>query len=347
MNSSSKHRIVSLLTSGLLAAAIAGPGGVAYAAKPGGGTTTSTITAQSIWTNFKASGSSATFGYTDTETYAFNQDVADEYYVMTTTGPVATCTGSSSNCADSNKPSAPSAPTAPLFPMDRNDECSFWSGSELTTVSTTKSITINGTNGNGRFTFTWTYTWTPTSTPAAGTAWNLMETASPGGASVTFTGQVAGLSAQKTSKTSAPKYSFSLLNGDGTARVSGVTVSVDGVMTNEVASTVVDALDAGFADFSIGSGGLETLLQQSGTTSILVTGDARTILNNDSFAGNDNGGSGGDALAYAQLSAVKLLLTEGGHTVKLSAVIKGVSGSADVIVSVSRDVRVQGLGNCN
>lgn len=328
---------------GVLALVVSLQSQVAGAAK----TSTSTQTAQSIWTNFKSAGSDSTFGYTDTETYTFNSATASTYYLLTTTGPAISCTGSSANCAGANQPSTPSVPSTPSFPMDRNDECNFWEGSALTTVSATASVTVNGANGGGNWKFTWTFTWTPTSIPAAGTAWDYLTSESTGGASVTFTGQIAGLSAQKTSKTASPKYSFSLLNSDGTPRVSNVAVSVDGGVAVPRASTVVDAQSADFVDFSIGAGGgLSTLLAQSGTTSILTTGDARTILNSDSFAGNNNGGSTGAALAFVQIEATKVVLAEGSHSVVLTANIKGIDGNTNVSVSVTRGVRIQGLGNC-
>lgn len=324
---------------------LATQGQIAGAAKPS--TSTSTQTAQSIWTNFKSSGSDSTFGYTESETYAFNDSTAGTYYSVTITGPTVGCSGSPTNCAGTNQPATPAVPATPSFSMDRSDECHFWAGSALTTVSKEASVTVKGLNNNGNWTFTWTFTWTPTTVPDAGTAWDLVASDSPGGASVTFTGQIAGLSAQKTSKTAAPKYSFSLLNSDGTSRVTNAAVSVDGGASLPVDSSVVNALAANFAEFSIGSGyGLSTLLSQNGTTSILTTGDARTILNSDSFAGNDNGGSSGDALAFAQLSAVKLLLTEGSHSVTLAANVKDNAGSTSVSVSVTRGVRIQGLGNC-
>lgn len=339
MTNRSKRAIGCIIVGALLGITYSSP---ASAAK----TSTSALTGQSIWTNFKPSGSS--FGYTDTATYAFNDSAASAYYTMTTSGPVVSCTGSTTNCAVTNQPATPATPTAPSFSMDQNDECHFWAGVALTTVSKSVGVTVNGSNGKGNWTFTWTYTWTPGSVPVAGAAWDLISLDSPGGATVTFTGRIAGLSAQKTSKMTSPKYSFSLLNADGTPRISNVAVSVDGKAPIPVESTVINALTEGFSEFAIGpSGELSTLLAQGGTLSILTTGDARTILNNDSFAGNNNGGSTGSSLAYAQLSAVRLLLTEGPHTVVLSATIKGIDGNGDVSVTVTRDVRITGLGNCS
>jgi hypothetical protein len=234
--------------------------------------------------------------------------------------------------------------------MARADECSFWTGSALTTVSDSTYVTKNGINGGGNWKFTWTFTWTPTSLPLAKTAWDLeLKTLAEElvGAKVLFNGQIAGLSAQLAAKSTGPKYSFSLLNSDTSSRVTNVTVSVDGVFQTNVSATVVNAMSTDFKDFSIGGVvGLSTLLASSGTLSILKTGDARTILNTDSFAGNNNGGSTGAALAYAQLEPTKLLLSEGVHSIMLSANIKGIDGSAGVSVSVTRDLRIQGLGNC-
>lgn len=310
----------------------------------------STQTAQAIWTNFKPSGNDELFGYTETETYAFDVSAAETYYARTETGPVRSCTGGATNCADTNAPtSVPSQPVAPSFAVPRDDECTFWTGGELSTVSQTKSVTVNGANGRGNWTYTWTYTWTPVASPIGDDTgvWAVISTESEGGATITFTAQIAGLSAQKTSRASAPKYSFSMTNPDGTPRVANVFVSVDGGTPEAVGSTVVSALDEAFADFGVGAGqGLSTLMASGGATGILTTGDARTILNTDSFLGNNNGGSDGKALAYVQLEAIRITLTDGTYAVVLSAQIKGIDGSADVNVEVERDVRVQGLGGC-
>lgn len=343
MSGTTQRRIITGLIVGVLAPTVVGIDATVNAAK----SNTATQTAQSIWTDFKAAGSDSIFGYTDTETYGFNEAVASNYYTLSVTGPVMVCTGSSTNCASSNQPVIPEKPTPePMFTMDRADECNFWKGAELTAVTKEPATTIGGLNGRGNWTFTWTYTWTPISVPAAETAWDLVETSSSGGASVTFTGRIAGLSAQKTSKSSAPKYSFSLLNSDGTPRLSNVSVTVDGGAAIARGSAVISAQSGEFSEFSIGSAGLVTLLAQSGMTSILTTGDAREILNADSFAGNDNGGSTGAALAFAQIESTKIQLTEGSHSIVLTANVKGIDGNTNVSISVIRGVRIQGLGNC-
>lgn len=309
-------------------------------AKPAG----STQTAQAIWTDFHAAGNN--FGFTETQTYAFDAEAAAGAYTLSVTGPAVSCSGNEDACASTNAPVAPEQPATPAFEVPRTDECAFWTGSALTTVVDTASTTASGINGRGRFTFTWTFTWTPSGTPAEKTAWDLVDTNSPGGATVRFVGRIAGLSAQKTSRASGPKYSFSLLNADGTARLTGLTITADGG-TTPVASTVVDASDAGFEEFGIGAGtALPSLMKEGGTTSLLTTGDARTILNGDVFAGNDDGGSGGAALAYAELGATRLTLGEGTFTVTLAGQIKGIDGSVGLSVSVARTVRVQGLANC-
>lgn len=326
---------------------LAGPAVAAKPTKPSGSTTT----AQSIWTDFKSSGSDSSFGYTDTETWAFSDTAAADYYVLTVGTVSYSCNGSPTNCADpGNKPVAPQTPGATEIPLNvpNADECKFWSGNgALTTTTGTYSETIAGINGSGNWKFEWDYTWADKGlTRPAKAAWSISDSNSPGGANVTFTGQIAGLSVMSSNKTDR-KYSFSLLNSDGTARVTNVLVAVDGGAGIPVASSVVNALSEAFADFSIGADGdLSTLLKSSGTVSLLAEGDARTILNNDSFSGNQNGGSSGDALAYAQLSAVRLLLTEGAHSVVLSATVKDLNGGADVSVSVSRSLRIQGLGSC-
>jgi hypothetical protein len=334
---------VILLAGGYLGVLLA-PG--VEAAKKGGSTTTSSTTAQSIWTNFKAAGN--TFGFVDNETYEFNDADAVNYFDLVITGPVATCTAGGQgniNCADSNKPSAPSQPAQPAFELTRGDTCAFWAGSDLSTVSKTAATQVNGTNGSGKWTFTWTFTWTPQVVHPR-TNWDLVESSTGEGATVTFNGQIAGLSALSTSRVPR-KYSFGITNSDGSSRVTNIQVSVNGVSFGSVSSTVINASSPDFGEFGVGTQeSLFTLMASSGALNILATGDARQILNGDDFVGNDNGGSGGSSLAYAQLDAVRLTLGEGTQSVTLTANVKGIDGNADLNISVTRSVRIQGLGSC-
>lgn len=372
-----------LSLAGLILATLGSLATPVAAAKKGSSTTTSgsTVTAQAIWTNFKPSGSGNTFGFTETETYSFDETIAHAAYALTnTTGPTYTCTGGGSNtgqpCNSSNKPANPEAPPAPrTFQISNSDQCKFWSGGTLSVVTETATTTITPASG-GNWKFTWTYTLggnpvgsdNPDDLSDGKGAWYLalVEVDNGGMATVIFTGQIAGLSAQKTSTAPGPKYSFSLVENDGISpRISGVTVRTsqlnadtsewDQIGMYEPDSWVVDAWDEGnsipnpaFSEFSIGAGqSLSKQMAQTGTGSILTTGDARTILNTDYFAGNQNGGATGAALAYMQLAATHVDLPEGTFTVTLSANVKGIDGNVSVAnVTVTSTLRIFGLGSC-
>lgn len=323
----------------------------------------STQTAQAIWTDFRAAGS-GDYGFTDRATYAFDAGVAAGAYGTPTARLTNTaCTGGGSNagqpCNPANAPGAGDAPDAPSFSVPNADRCTFWSGGELSTVTQTVLVERDGLSGSGSWKYTWTFTWDPAGAIAgddgldAGTpigAWSLTGLDGDGAATVVFPGRIAGLSAQQTSKASGPKYSFSMLAGDGTPRVADVTVTaMNGavvVSTQTVDAAVIDAADPDFQEFSLGSGGLSTLMAQNGVLSLLRTGNARTILNTDAFPGNDDGGSTGAALAYVQLDAAHVSLPEGTFDIILTARVKGIDGSADTSVSVTREVKILGLGSC-
>lgn len=394
-----KRTGLSLLALTCLIAGLLG-GTAAAGPKPKPTTSGSTTTAQAIWTNFKSAGSDSTFGYTQTMTYSFDEDVAAAAYAgPTVLQPTINCTGGGTGtfnntglpqpCNPVGDPGGWSEPPAPSFSVPAGDKCTFWSGGDLSTVTKTATTASKpGTNG-GTWTATYTYTWGGnavgsddpaddddggSSTVGVG-AWTGVE---GDGAAVMFTGQIAGLSAQKNSKGEI-KYSFSLLNGDGSPRISGVVVRAydtkdsatleDDVLLDAypVASSVVDAWDElagtateGFSEFSVGPGfGLSYLMGSNGATGILTTGDARDILNGlvanvmgttstyDVFAGNNDGGSTGAALAYLQLSATRIALTEGSFRVTLTANVKDIASGATATLTVEQTgLRVVGLEGC-
>ena len=78
----------------------------------------------------------------------------------------------------------------------------------------------------------------------------------------------------------------------------------------------------------------------NGSTEYLQVGDARAILNNDVFAGNQNGGSDGSALAWAVLDPVYVELGAGDHSITLTGLVKGVSASIDSTFSINRTVTI-------
>jgi hypothetical protein len=213
--------------------------------------------------------------------------------------------------------------------------CSYVSSSVLITggkptnigkynVTTTTIATIA--------TYTYTYQVTPVaaSYPAL-TAWDFVGSTGGDTALVSVNANIAGESVQSTAKVPR-KYSFSL-GEDLTGRISRITaltVTVDGVVVATPGSTVFANADF---EYVTNSG-------SNGTTSLLVNGDARTILNTDSFAGNNNGGVDGKALALAMMDTVDLELTPGDHTITLTGTIKGNTGELGLAVNVTQLITI-------
>jgi hypothetical protein len=219
------------------------------------------------------------------------------------------------------------------------NKCNFLDGLPLTGKIYTQSRTLNGSNGKGSWTFTWTYKVEPTSSyPAlAFTAWDLVSERGDGNglADVSIDAFIAGLSAQKTNRRDLTKYSFSLDNSDGTSRVSDVIIKVikkgqggDPDVTIHVSASpesthITSNSQEAPVDFNYTPNG-GSFYGSNGTTSLLTTGDARGILNNDGFAGNDNGGADGRALAYASLDApITLELGPGRYVIEMTGTVKG------------------------
>lgn len=146
------------------------------------------------------------------------------------------------------------------------------------------------------------------------------------------------------------KYSFSLLDSYGLSRVIDLVVSVsDGTNTatyptdSQLLSNSPGALagDVGAVEFAYTSNA-----GMNGTTSLLRDGDARTILNTDSFAGNDNGGSDGTALAWAQMNPVSLTLGTGDYTIGLTGTVKenSITLTTPVSFSVAQKLHITAQG---
>jgi len=157
-------------------------------------------------------------------------------------------------------------------------------------------------------------------------------------AHVDISALIAGESA--VSKANWPrKYSFSL-EEPGTdpttglpvmvSRVVNLAVSVDGTVAIPATSTVVYPIDFAYT----------TNAGSNGNTSLLTDGDARTILNTDWFAGNDNGGADGSALAAALMDPVGADLGAGDHTVTLTGTVKGNNATANLLFSVTQTIHV-------
>jgi hypothetical protein len=338
----------------LVGIALLGGTPIAMAAT-GGGTT-----GQSVWAGFGAGG--GTFGYTDRQTFTFDGATAATNYtnVLNSSAPTVGCSGSSTNCALGNQPVAPSAPATDagqVSSLVTADRCTFYAGGQLSSSSYTLSRTVNGVNGKGNWTFTWTYAVSGSSV-APETAWSSVLDGS-GGAHVTLGGEIAGESVLSKSS-SDRKYSFSLLDNGGASRVSGLSITLtdpDGNVGSPVSvgSTVVNAAGStNFHDFSVGTDTsafpddlhLDALVTTNGNTGLLATGDARAILGGDTFAGNNNGGADGSALAYAALNPTDVTLTEGEWTATLAGTVKDNTGAAQAQLAVHRHLVIIGLNSC-
>jgi hypothetical protein len=78
----------------------------------------------------------------------------------------------------------------------------------------------------------------------------------------------------------------------------------------------------------------------NGDLSLLANGDARTILNTDSFAGNQDGGKDGSALAAVITVPVPLEVPQGSHLLVLTGKVKDNSAQLFTRLRVSSTVNV-------
>ncbi|MBI4299483.1 MAG: hypothetical protein HY666_06960 [Chloroflexi bacterium] len=323
-------------------------------------------TAQGVFMDLKAAG---TFTISDHKMYQFN--IADTtlvdangvalpaaaYFTNTlTSGPTVTCSGSSSSCSSTNQPSTPTAP----IPDDRKvtgpngtckqQQCTFLDGGTLTGSDYKQYIIVKGKNGNGSWTFTWTYMVAPDPSkdvdPAIEgvqitpfTAWVLIKE-NTDVAIIDLGANIAGESVVKNT-TKGTKYSFRLRDSYGNSRVTGLSLLVNNVTLAYPGSTLVencpDCLvgDPGAVDFYY-----TTNAGAKGYTTLLKNGDARTLLNTDWLAGNDNGGSDGKDLAMAVMDPLQLIVGAGTYTVTLKGTVKGTDGLANITFSVTQSVQV-------
>jgi hypothetical protein len=174
------------------------------------------------------------------------------------------------------------------------------------------------------------------------TAWDFVGSTGDTSALVNMDANIAGESAVS-SKQWNRKYSFSLGEDplDPTlSRVQNLAISVNDVVQATPASTVYhNTPPDGLVDFDY-----VTNAGMNGHTELLTNGDARTILNTDNFAGNDNGGSDGEALAWAIMDTVQLQLPVGDYTIKFTGTVKGNSGAADIPFSITQLLTIHGPG---
>lgn len=291
-------------------------------------------TGQGIMVTFNAAG---VYAIDMTNTYKFNKGTAAGYFTNVWDGNTPTCSPSN-KCTGVTAPAAPApdssqvnSPNSGKSDVTGNNQCAFLAGGAL--VGGTYTQTADVGTGSSKTTWTFTYVITPTvSSVGPFTAWDLISSTGTGDtAHVDVSANVAGESAVSNSNNSKVglKYSFDL----GTTlspRVVGLTISVDGVATFAPSATINFPVDFAYM----------TNAGSNGNTALLKDGDARTVLNTDSFAGNDNGGADGSALALASIDPVGLDLPVGTHTVTLTGTVKGNGALADLPISVTQTITV-------
>ena len=335
-----------------------------------------TKTAQSAMFDNQAAGNFVIVG---SESWAFDADVAATYFMGSlVSGPVATCTGASSNtgrgCNSVYQPAAPSSPDPSPVPNSNVNgtvnpqNCTFWDGGQLQVnaphATYTKSVNnvpgLTPTTGNaGNWKFEWTYSYSVVGNGlvAAKTAW-ILQSSNTNGASVSVTGFFAGQSVQ--SKTNGTggwsfKASHTMLDSLGASRLVGATATITDSDANTVCTLALSTGILSNQDFTyLGNAG------RNGTTAQLfddgvntngtvneIQGGVSTSLNGkkDDFAGN-NGTGGDQAVINGSTPSSCLISDAGDYTLNVTGTLKGVSGSSSLPVGVSSSVCIS-AGTCS
>lgn len=295
----------------------------------------------------------------------------------------------SSTCTP-DEPTTPSAPAKDAEEFKKvlsNNKCAFLNGEVLTgniytqevtgtEVSCTKLTKIYfkkndkdpskigwyrvDTKTKGRYIWTFTYTIAPiTLSPVAKyTAWKAVSKDGHDGIQIPVTATIAALTA-KTWKDGI-KYSFKLGSIDAYGVQDSRITELKVQLLSEDGSQVFYSIDApheiktnsttgitGPVDFSFtanaGTSGDAVILPQK-------TVDARTLLNNDAFPGNQNGGPSGHDLQLAHMPAQTFKLPHdfpsGHYQIKISCKVKGEDGIVDQITNVKQQ-KIHIDPNCN
>lgn len=317
-----------------------------------GDAATSASTGQGIMVDVDLAGSLA---LVTNQTYVFNETTAATFFTNAPRPfPQRTCIGEGCwpACPEPSTPAPPSPIEEYLTQVVEQSKCAFLDGGALgARYYLQRSSLEAGCLSFPRFlTATYTYDWTYEVTPHTPsvpklTAWELQDQTSNGNtASIDVTALIAGESVLS-SKTQPRKYSFSLLDSDGGVRVQDLAVSLDGAAPTPVASTYVQnapgakAGDPGALDFKY-----VTNAGSNGNLSLLANGDARTILDTDSFAGNQEGGKDGSALAAVITAPVPLELPVGQHSLVVTGKVKDNAAQSSSALNVSRVVHVVAPG---
>lgn len=346
----------------------------ALAAKPSGGTK-STITDGAVYTNFRTT--TSTYGVSESETWAFDQAGALTAWVLQEVSPRVpsnvTCSGGGCNTAyvtsligtQSTVEFSGTVPQLALSSADWNvEECKFWTGETRSNYTIPISQSIEGGSGSTKYKITRTYNFVYSEVDTdARDYWTLVGQSEPGTVQVNFLGKIAGLSGMTWSSSLGTGYKYSMSIASGVVDSPTVSITSNGVTTDYPLSyRYITAASADFSDFGFGQvtygkgigynlnqimAAPDTLAAVFPSVSSSPAIDARTLLNTDMHAGNDNGGADGSALAYIQIEPFKVDLPAGDFTYSLKATVKGLPGVTDgTTLTVQRNVHYVGLGNC-
>jgi len=308
--------------------------GLAHNAMAAG--TTATTTAQSIMADLKTEG---TFALVENQFYHYNSAIAATYFTNAYNGNVTSSVSGPGASAVTTIPTAPAAPPALEKPLtqviaDNGNQHAFLEGGTLVGTTYTQDLKVDGQVQTGvdrkgapvyakvTYTYTYSYVIAPTDAVAPFTAWDLTKTTGESTAHISVTADIAGESVQVSKQNPTGKYSFSIGDDALTNRVTGLSITVSGTDT---AGNAVNSTTA--TDSTIVKGEDFNYFANAGTygvaSSYLKEGSAVSILNGDTFKGNDNGGADGSALSKAVMTPVDVELGAGDYNITLAGSVKG------------------------
>ena len=299
------------------------------------------------------------------ETWAFDSQAARTYYINEWNGndPTVTCTGGGQDGCQT-RPSTPPAPApdrSKVPPIANGEKCTFFNGGTLTGTDTyTQTVPVNVSSGPSKGSWKFTYTYNiapdPNKNPVAPrTAWNLIHSSGASTVPVEVNGKIAGQSVvqndAKGKRTWNRKYSFTLLNPDGSSRITDLKITVSGTDTNgnpvDLEAFPGHTVDTNPGDFEY-TGNAGT----NGVTALLVPGPAMV---SDILQGNVTATDGGKddfsqndvVVGYVHLATkdpVTFDLGPGTYTVTISGKVKGTDGNLDISLGVTQQLTISAEG---
>jgi hypothetical protein len=274
------------------------------------------------------------------EVWAYNNATAGTWFSnAVASGPTINCTGGGQggvNCLPANQPPTPAALAADaqkLVPIVNSNSCNFWFGTAVGIQAPLdtyqQSVTLNGLNTKGNWTYTWTYNIAIVgqNPPVARSAWDL-QSSELNYPSPTVSGSIYGLSTQSRSGGNGNwslKASFSMADPSvvGGTRVSNLVAKLTApdasFTTTPLATTLGTPVDVTYTP-NAGTFGTASQLFQDAPASQIVKGFA---LSNggalDDFKGNDS-----DLAEPANITSTGLgqLTQTGAYTLSLTGSVK-------------------------